>query len=44
MDGSKWYWDYYSGKRSADDARQIKKMATISRTCNGRFRKWLGLR
>jgi hypothetical protein len=35
-----WYCDYYSGKRSADDARQIKRWLQLAGP-NGRFRKWL---
>ena len=35
-----WYCDYYSGKRSADDARQIKRWQQLAGP-NGRFRKWL---
>jgi len=35
-----WYCDYYSGKRSADDERQIKRWQQLAGP-NGRFRKWL---
>ena len=35
-----WYCDYYSGKRSSDDARQIKRWQQLAGP-NGRFRKWL---
>ena len=35
-----WYCDYYSGKRSADDERQIKRWKQLAGP-NGRFRKWL---
>ena len=35
-----WYCDYYSGKRSDDDERQIKRWEQIAGP-NGRFRKWL---
>lgn len=35
-----WYCDYYSGKRSYDDERQIKRWEKIAGP-NGRFRKWL---
>ena len=35
-----WYCDYYTGKRSADDARQIKRWQQLAGP-NGRFRKWL---
>ena len=35
-----WYCDYYSGKRSPDDERQIKRWQQLAGP-NGRFRKWL---
>jgi hypothetical protein len=35
-----WYCDYYSGKSSKDDARQIKRWQQLAGP-NGRFRKWL---
>lgn len=35
-----WYCDYYSGKRSDDDERQIKRWQQLAGP-NGRFRKWL---
>lgn len=35
-----WYCDYYSGKRSNDDERQIKRWKMLAGP-NGRFRKWL---
>ena len=35
-----WYCDYYSGKRSSDDERQIKRWQQLAGP-NGRFRKWL---
>ena len=35
-----WYCDYYSGKRSKDDERQIRRWKQLAGP-NGRFRKWL---
>ena len=35
-----WYCDYYSGERSEDDERQIKRWQRLAGP-NGRFRKWL---
>lgn len=35
-----WYCDYYSGKRSSDDERQIKRWEQLAGP-NGRFRKYL---
>ena len=35
-----WYCDFFMGKRSPDDKRQIKRWAGIAGK-NGRFRKWL---
>lgn len=35
-----WYCDYYMGKRSPDDKRQIKRWMGVAGP-NGRFRKWL---
>lgn len=35
-----WYCDYYSGKRSHDDERQIKRWKQLAGP-NGRFRKFL---
>lgn len=35
-----WYCDFYSGKRSSDDQRQINRWKNLAGP-NGRFRKWL---
>jgi hypothetical protein len=35
-----WYCEYYSGKRSSDDKRQIDRWMKLAGP-NGRFRKWL---
>ena len=35
-----WYCEFYSGRRSKDDARQIKRWKQLTGP-NGRFRKWL---
>jgi hypothetical protein len=35
-----WYCDFYKGKRSPDDERQIKRYLGLASE-NGRFRKWL---
>ena len=35
-----WYCDYYNGKRSPDDERQINRWKALAGP-NGRFRKWL---
>tara|TARA_B110001469_G_C9610417_1_gene303646 strand:+ start:780 stop:1331 length:552 start_codon:yes stop_codon:yes gene_type:complete len=35
-----WYCDFYRGKRSDDDERQIKRWSGLTGP-NGRFRKWL---
>lgn len=35
-----WYAEYHNGRRSPDDARQIKRWAELAGP-NGRFRKWL---
>ena len=35
-----WYCDFYMGKRSKDDERQIKRWKQLAGP-NGRFRKWL---
>jgi hypothetical protein len=35
-----WYCDFYTGKRSQDDERQIKRWKSLTGP-NGRFRKWL---
>lgn len=35
-----WYCDFYTGKRSHDDERQIKRWKRLAGP-NGRFRKWL---
>lgn len=35
-----WYCDFYMGKRSPDDKRQIKRWSSLAGT-NGRFRKFL---
>lgn len=35
-----WYCDFYSGKRSRDDERQIKRWLELAGP-KGRFRKWL---
>ena len=35
-----WYCNFYNGRRSPDDERQIKRWKGVSGE-NGRFRKWL---
>ena len=35
-----WYCEFYSGRRSKDDDRQIKRWCQLAGP-NGRFRKWL---
>ncbi len=35
-----WYCNYYEGRRTPDDARQIKRWLQLAGP-NGRFRKWL---
>ena len=35
-----WYCDFYNGKRTSDDERQIKRWLNTAGP-NGRFRKWL---
>ena len=35
-----WYCDFYSGKRSSDDQRQINRWKNLAGP-NGRFKKWL---
>ncbi len=35
-----WYCEFYAGRRSKDDNRQIKRWLQLAGP-NGRFRKWL---
>ena len=35
-----WYCDFYNGKRSKDDERQIERWLNLAGP-NGRFKKWL---
>jgi hypothetical protein len=37
---AQWYCEFYSGRRSKDDERQISRWSKLTGS-NGRFRKWL---